>query len=1477
MAQLEVTNAAPITPENLISNVFLGEGVEVVSINFDGIPSSVGLFTQGLNSIGMDRGIVMTTGVAVTQGGQIGVDAAAGQQASVINGSPVMDADLTEIVEPASVNNVCQYIIEFIPVNDTLRFTYSFASEEYPEYVCSPWNDVFGFFISGPGINGPYENNAENIALIPGTDRPVTINNVNPGVPGSAGNISNCSGENGSLAFSNFYNPNFGNSRPVYDGFTDVFVAEAVVEPCQVYTIKLTIADVGDAQFDSGVFLEAKSFGTGSLDVEIQGLAVDGGLAEGCGAGEIVFRLPTPTEADYNVGLEVEGTAIPDVDYPALPATVFIPAGDSIFRLPISAFEDNVVEGDETIVLSVQRDLCNRDTFTIIVKENRLVKPDLGPDIITCASEFTQLDGTVSVPLPDPPRFTNTTPLVIDQTNVPFTSSIEVSGVLPIELGPEAIKQICIDSLEHEWIDDLDIFLVGPDGQFLELTTDNGQDGGNSLEQDFYLQTCFTIDATTPINSPGPFAPSSEVPFTGEWQPEGVFSDLWDGEYTTNGTWQLVITDDTNGAVGILHSWSICFNPEYQVSYDWSPAQGLSCTDCPDPLANPQVDTEYILTISDSYGCIESDTINFEVIPSLTLEGLTCGIITGNSIQVTWPPLAGASGYEVSINGGPWQPTSGALEHIVTGLPLSQTVEISVRGLANCPSFPATVTCTTLPCEPPTLSAAPVDASCQGTTDGSVQITVVAGTGPFTYDVGGVTNTDGSFSNLTAGNYLATVIDGNNCPGTVSFTIGAPEAVTLMLTADSVSCASGVDGSAIVVASGGAMPYTYLWSNGQTTDIASGLPAGTVTVEVRDNNSCLATAQIEIGEPEPLTIMLDEMPPNCFGGADGTITATVNGGTGAYTYLWSNSQQTEIASGLSTGTYTLSVTDANLCMVQAQLDLGEPEELQLQVSTQEQACAGPPNGEATVTATGGTMPYAYEWEDGQTSETAIGLTAGMYDVTVTDANNCQLTVSADVPAADEVEIISFTVDDASCSGGADGAINVQVTGGTMPYTWSGPLDGLTAGPYSLTVTDATGCTDVLNTSVNDPPALQLSTTVTPVGCSGGTNGAIDLSVSGGTPPYTYDWSGLSSSEDLTGLPAGDYTVIVTDANGCTATNNTAVPASSVIDPVASIEQVECNGAASGHITLSVTGGQAPYTYSWSTGTSGATLSALVAGIYEVTITDAFDCETVQSYEITQPEPIAAEIFTEMVSCFGDRDGLIQVVGSGGTPPYRFRLDNRVWQTNSTYIGLEAGAYNLWIQDANGCPQDLGITTVTQPDELVIDLGGNRDVQFGDTIQIVPQITGGLSIVEYLWAPFDSLWVSCGDCPMVQVFTDDQRDLFLTVTDENGCTAREGIQIRVSKDFPLAVPTGFTPNGDNVNDLLLVHGLPGIEVLQFRVWDRWGELIFEDGGYTVNDPTRGWNGTFRDQPMNGGVYLWQVEALLPDGSTEVVNGQVTLIR
>lgn len=530
-AQVEVTpaNTGIFTPESLVTNVFLGDGVEVTSLDFAGDDISVGYFTNGLGNIGLERGILMTSGDATIAQGP---NNATGN--GFDNNSGATCPDLNAIAPAGTaLFDVAAYTITFVPTADTLRFRYVFASEEYPEYACNTFNDVFGFFISGPTPGGgTYVD--ENIALVPElsdptgetfTDIPVTINNVNDqGINPGAGCVYD---------YAAYYNTNNNTPPMEYDGYLDVFTAQAIVIPCETYTIKLAIADAGDGIFDTGVFLEAKSFGTGTLEVEAATVSLDGTITEGCSDGVLSFTLGDDVLQDFPIDYNIIGTAENGVDYEFIPDDLTIPAGENSVSVPIIAFADGIDEMAESIGIDVQRDICNRDTFWIFIRDNEIVDPVLREDTTICSSNTVQLDGTLQLTLPPPPTFTFEGSLPIDHLDI-TESEIQVFGVQPVFLAPGVIKQVCIDTLLHGWDDDLLIYLIAPSGQFLELTT------GNGVNADNYISTCFSPTATTLITDGGPdpnSAPASAAPFTGEFLPEGEFSDLWDGENLTNGIW----------------------------------------------------------------------------------------------------------------------------------------------------------------------------------------------------------------------------------------------------------------------------------------------------------------------------------------------------------------------------------------------------------------------------------------------------------------------------------------------------------------------------------------------------------------------------------------------------------------------------------------------------------------------------------------------------------------------------------------------------------------------------------------------------------------------------------------------------------------------------------------------------------------------------------------------------------------------------
>ena len=832
-AQIEVSggNQNPWTPQNLIQNVFLGEGVDVSNITYTGDDASVGYFQNGLADVGIERGIVMASGHAI---GALGPNNASGNSEGPVNSSATCP-ELGQLTTSA-LNDVATYSITFTPVSDTLRFRYVFASEEYPEYACSSFNDVFGFFISGPNPSGG-NYNIENIALIPDpadptgftfTNLPVTINNVNDqGVNPGAG----CNYDYGT-----YYNSNAGGQNLQYDGYLDVFTAQAIVIPCETYTIKLAVADAGDSAFDTAVFLEAKSFGTGKLEVTAQTVSLDGTLVEGCADGSLCFELPSQAESDVILDYTLIGSAINGVDFETIPLDLFIAAGDSIVCWPIIPIEDGVVEDRDSLGIDVQIDPCTRDTFWIYIQDANLIPPELPNDTTICKGDSIYLDGTLDIPLPNPPTFSNTTvyPIQPPAANAPTYADIEVSGVYPLTLQENVIKSVCIDSLRHKWDDDLDIFLYSPNGAFIELSTDNGANGDN------YVNTCFTPTSTNEINvGPNNQAPAADAPFTGEYTPEGTFEDLYGSDSPTNGTWSLFVFDDQSINIdGELHGWTICFEPVYQLNYSWSPAAGLSCTECPDPWAQPDTTTTYVLTVTDTYGCSTQDSITITVDDILPAPIVDCGTITANSITFTWNDVGiTTGGYQVNVNGTGWVPANGILEHIVSGLALNQTVTIEVQGIADCNGEIGTVTCMTPDCPAPSgMITNIIDNTCYGDVIGSATITGSGVNGPFTYSLNGTIDADGILTDLPAGNYTVLVIDNVNCSVGVDFTIGEPDSLaSVEALIDNISCNGDSDGEGTVTVVGGTYPYNYVWSTGATDSIALDLVVGE---KLRDNNRC---------------------------------------------------------------------------------------------------------------------------------------------------------------------------------------------------------------------------------------------------------------------------------------------------------------------------------------------------------------------------------------------------------------------------------------------------------------------------------------------------------------------------------------------------------------------------------------------------------------------------------------------------------------
>ncbi|MGI9650009.1 beta strand repeat-containing protein, partial [Chryseobacterium sp. RLHN22] len=539
---------------------------------------------------------------------------------------------------------------------------------------------------------------------------------------------------------------------------------------------------------------------------------------------------------------------------------------------------------------------------------------------------------------------------------------------------------------------------------------------------------------------------------------------------------------------------------------------------------------------------------------------------------------------------------------------------------------------------------------------------------------------------------VATNSSGSVTSNSATLTVGSISAIT---SKTDISCNGGINGTATVSVSGGTAPYSYSWSpSGGTAATATGLAAGTYTVTVTDNLGCFTTATATITQPAAAvsgTTVVTNIA--CNGGSTGAINLTPAGGTAPYTFNWGGGITTEDRTGLAAGNYTVTITDANGCTGTVSATITQPAAAVSGTTVVTNiACNGSSTGAINLTPAGGTAPYTFNWGGGITTEDRTGLAAGTYTVTITDANGCTGTVNATVtqPTAMSATVSQTNI---SCNGGSNGSAGIVVTGGTAPYTYSwspgggtaATATGLSAGTYTVTVTDANACTITRTVTITQPAAAVSGTTVvTNIACNGGSTGAINLTPAGGTAPYTFNWGGGITTEDRTGLAAGTYTVTITDANGCTGTVNATVTQPTAMSATVSQTNISCNGGSNGSAGIVVTGGTAPYTYSWSPGGgTAATATGLSAGTYTVTVTDANACTITRTVTITQPAAaVSGTTVVTNIACNGGSTGAINLTPAGGTAPYTFNWGGGI--TTEDRTGLSAGTYTVTITDANGC-------------------------------------------------------------------------------------------------------------------------------------------------------------------------------------------------
>lgn len=1421
-----------------LAQIIAGPGVIVSNASLTCAGIAEGEFNGTNCNIGINSGVILTCGTRTNAEGPNnngGISA---------NNSYAGDVDLTAL-SASTTHDACVLEFDVFSPADTLQFNYSFGSDEYLEYVGS-YNDAFGFFISGPGINGPYSNNSINIALIPGTNTPVTINNVN-NINNSSYYVVNGTGSNAPYNSSNYYIQ--------YDGFTKVLTAVVAVQPCATYHLKLAIADAADFVWDSGVFIEAGSLTSNAATVNGFTNAGIKDMVEGCVDGIFLFERSVPDTAAVTINFAIGGTASNGVDYNFIPSSITIPANQTQAWLNINVINDNIPEGAESLVISIQ-DPCYGniiDSATLWIQDTLIAT--ISPDTTICPGSSVNLSAsggasflwTPSTGLSNPfspipvatPPATTTYTLIVSANACSATDSVTITVNPPVIADPGPDTTICSgDSIQlNAYQPNITSYWWAPQAGVNDWTIPNP-----IIKPNF--TTTYFLTAHDNIGC------------------------------TAFGTINITVNPSPFANAGT--SATICYGDSTQLqasgpgTYLWSPPTGLSDTGIANPWASPPVTTQYTLTVTAANGCPGEDSVNIVVTPlPNTNAGPDVSICEGGSTQ-----LMASGGVTYS-----WQPATG----------------LSASNIANPVASPMLTTSYTL--------TATNIYGCSKTDSVIVSVyhkyfanagndtSICIGSSAQLHASGGITYM------WTPNNYLSN----NSIANPVSFTISSITYYVAMT--DAAGC---IDDDSIhitvnplpqvnvtpidtticygeqvpLMASGGTIyqwnPAIGLSNPNMANPIAS--PGNTITysVLVTDAKGCSRsdTARVNVN-PLPFA-QAGKDTAVCIG------SSTQLNGSGGLSYQWtpatglSNPNMANpIASPIVSTLYTLTVINGNNCSnTDSVYVLVQP--LPIADAGQDQSgCSGM---SFNLHATGGVN---YQWSPSTglsnsniSDPLATPPTSIQYSVLVSDANGCVQSDTVNI-TIHSLPVISASGNVSICPGNST---QLNSTG-AINYIWT-PASGLsnpnianpiatpsTTTSYTVTGTDTNGCQGSDQLTVQVYPAPQADAGADQAICIGAST---QLNASGGV---NYQWSpatGLSSSTVANPIvninSTQTYTVQLMDANGCLGSDSTTVSVHPL--PVIQLVQEDTSICKGDHVQLGASGG---IQYQWTPsaglsnpGIANPLATPLSAVHYVVSVTDGNGCEdtsglTINFYAAVDPnvQPVSISI------CPGES---VQLNASGGvsyqwTPPNG--LDNPVI-SNPVATPSTSTVYTLTIIDIHGCSYQ-GQSDITIYPAAFADAGSDQSIVQGQIIEL-----NGMQGSTYLWTPATGL--SDPTIPNPKVLAETSTWYVLHVWSADGCEAIDSVFIEVLPLTTVYIPNAFSPNADGQNDEYRIEPHDGFELQLLQIFNRWGVMVFE-----TTTPGIGWDGTYQGQKQAIGTYVYLLKGFDSLGNPIIRKGNISLLR
>jgi len=1124
----------------------------------------------------------------------------------------------------------------------------------------------------------------------------------------------------------------------------------------------------------SGNIGAAGYFSGFTKDFSVQTNTVNGDniALEGCIPASFTFGIDAPSSTPTVLNYQIMGTATNGIDYQYIDTSVTIPAGQTQASIIINAISDGIPEGQESIFIIYQPDLCSPiDTAFLYIDDAQPIEFTLDGTDLSCFQnnsgiidvnatggflpytyQVTDPQGNVvdytSAPIPNLAAGTYTvqvydvygckaqalivggvfdadTLFLPDGTGVTYTSQIPISGFGNGETidSLSQIQQICA-TIEHSYMGDLEIKIIAPTGQSVILKE---YPGGGSCDLGEPI-------ATAPVDG----AASSTLidPGTG-------YQYCWN----SSPNFVTMVGESNNYTRNYTDAQGHNYNDNYLPAGAYESFQPLG------NLLGADMDGNWTMEVTDNLGLDNGYMFEWNISLVGALPDTNVTLLEPDSIEIngfiTQAQCGGNDGEINLVTNGIHTPltfawSNGATTEDVTGLSAGTyyVIVTDTMGCSDSASFNLNNISSI------NITSTVTQVNCAGGNNGAIDVTTSGGTSPYTFSwSNGATTED--ISNLTAGTYTLSITDASGCQFSEDVVVGSLPAISITLDNSSNEVCGTGNGSISISVSGGSGSYGYSWDNGASTEDLTNLSAGTYVITVTDANNCQGTASYTIVNDVSncsafcyLTVSSVVVDENC-GDGTGSIDITVVDAAQPYIVSWSSGQTVEDISNLSAGTYTITVTDANQCVETATITVGNNTgNLSISSNQISNENCGNADGTIDITVAGGTLPYTFSWDNGATTEDISSLGAGNYTVTITDGNGCTFNNTFTIINNTGNLAATAAISNEIC-GNAAGAINLTVTGaaGTLSYLWSNgatteDLTGLSAGLYSCTITDAAGGCVLVTPSynlINESSTLLLTnTSVTNEDCNNGL-GEIDITTQGGIPPLTYLWSNGATTEDITGLSAGTYSATVTDQNGCEVQTGTLnlFNAPGTLDITTDYVTNEICGNAAGAIFLTTTGGTAPITYSWNNGSTSEDITSLVAGAYSLTATDANGCTFNHNETVTNTSgtlQIDNAVVTDE-NC-NDATGSIDIFISGGTTPFTYLWSNGA--TTEDITGLSANNYSVTITDNNGCEATNAYTINNNTGNLAVTSQGTAENCSNGAGAVDITVTGGTTPYTFLW-------------------------------------------------------------------------------------------------------------------------------------------------